>query len=101
MEIENEPYTWAQLKEFCNKLTDAQLNMTVKCIREDDTIEILDASEIGEDKYRFDDEEFSIGASDFDPTYEFDGKYATFEEALANEEWVKTEANTVFLFEKF
>lgn len=101
MSEETKPYTWAQLKEFCNQLDDVQLAQTVKCIREDDTIEILDASDIGEDKYRFEDEEFSIGASDFDPKYEFDGKYATFEEALANEEWVKTEANAVFLFEKF
>src|ERR1051325_1179188 len=101
MDTQKEAYTWAKLKDFCNSLTDDQLSQTVKVIREDDTIKILDASEIGEDHYKFDDEDYSVTKSDFDPEYHCDGTYKSFEEAIEGEDYVFTPASSVFLFEDF
>lgn len=100
-ENEISPYTWAKLKEFCNSLTEDQLSQTVRVIREDDSIEILDASEIGADHYKFDDEEYSFSKDDFDPEYHLEGKYATFEKAIANEEYRVTPKTNVYLYERF
>lgn len=100
-ELETEPYTWAKLKEFCNQLNDEQLSQTVRVIQEDSSIEILDASELGDDHYKFDDEEYSVTKDDFDPSYHLDEKYKTFEEAIANEEYIFTPKTNVYLYEKF
>lgn len=97
----NEPFTWAKLKEFCNTLTDEQLSQKVKVIREDDSIDILDASELGEDHYKFDDEEYSVSHSDFDKDYHLDGKYQTLDEAIEKEKPIKTPATNVYLYEDF
>jgi len=100
--MEKERYTWAKLKEFCLTLTDNQLKQAVKVIREDDIIKILDASELEEDKYLFDnDDEYSVGKSDFDPEYHLDGKYKTFEEAIASEPHSITPKTNIYLFEDF
>lgn len=98
---ENKKYTWAELKEFCNKLTDEQLSKPVRVVREDETIGILEAAEIGADHYKFDDEEFSVSKEDFDPNYTLDGKYKTLEEAVANEGHILVPDNYPFLFEDF
>lgn len=98
---EKTPYTWAKLKEFCNSLTDGQLSQKVKVIREDDSIDILEASELGEDHYKFDDEEYSVSHSDFDNEYHLDGKYKTLDEALQKEDYRMTPSSAVFLFEDF
>jgi len=101
-EKEKEPYTWAQLKEFCNGLTDDQLKQAVRVIREDDSISILSAEELGEDKYLFENEDdYSIGESDFEKSYHFDGKYDSLEEAIKNEPHIKTPATNVYLYEDF
>lgn len=96
-----QPYTWANLKEFCNKLTDEQLAQKVRVIREDDSIDILSASELGENHYKFDDEEYSVSQDDFDKDYHLDGKYQTLDEAIANEEYTMTPGTAVFLYEDF
>lgn len=95
------PYTWAKLKEFCNSLTEEQLALRVSVIREDNQLDILEASEIGSDHYKFDDEEFSLTREDFDPERDLDGRYASFDEALEQEEYIMTPASHVFLFEDF
>lgn len=102
METEEKvPYTWAKLKEFCNSLTEDQLSQTVKLIREDDTLTILDASELGDAHYKFDDEEYSFSQDDFDPNYHLDGKYKTFQEAIEKEDYVITPATNVYLYEDY
>lgn len=98
---EKEPYTWAKLKDFCNSLTDFQLQHKVCVIREDDSLSILEAAEIGTDMYKFDDEEYSVSKEDFDPEYHCEGKYKSFDEAIDNEDYVLVPANRVFLFEDF
>lgn len=98
---QKEPYTWAKLKEFCNKLTYEQLSQSVKVIREDDSIRILEASEIGTNHYKFEDEDCSVNQDDFDSNYHLDGKYKTLDEALENEPFIMTLATDVFLFEDF
>lgn len=95
------PYTWAKLKEFCDGLNDEQLSQKVKVIREDDSIDILDASVIGEDHYKFDDDEYSVTEDDFDPQVNCDGKYKSFDEALDKEDYIMTPSTAVFLFEDF
>lgn len=98
----SEPYTWAQLKEFCNSLTDEQLSQTVRVVQEEGSIEILNASEIGADHYLFDsDDEFSVSKDDFDPSYHLEGKYKSFEEAIENEKYTITPKTNVYLFERF
>jgi hypothetical protein len=96
-----EPYTWAKLKEFCNRLSDEQLEQKVQVIQEDGSIDILCASEIGDDHYKFDDEEYSVSKDDFDKDYHLDGKYETLEDAIKNEEYVMTPKTAVFLYEDF
>lgn len=98
---QKESYTWEKLKEFCNKLTDEQLSQSVKVIREDDSIDILDASEIGANHYKFEDEYYSVTQDDFDSNYHLDGKYKTLDEALENEPFIMIPATDVFLFEDF
>lgn len=96
------PYTWAKLKAFSLTLNDEQLKQTVKVIREDDIMEILDASELEEDRYLFEnDDEYSVGKSDFDPEYHLEGKYTSFEDAVANEPHFITPKTAVYLHEKF
>jgi len=102
MESQNEeiePFTWAKLKEFCNRLTDEQLSKTVYVSQEDSSIEILYASELGDDHYKFDEEEYSFSKADFDPLYHFDGKYDTFQEALDKEPYVLVPGTNVYLFD--
>lgn len=102
MEEPEKPYTWAQLKEFCNTLNENQLSQTVRVIQEEGSIEILVASEIGDDHYLFEnDDEFSVSKDDFDPKYHLDGKYASFEEAIENEPHSITPKTNVYLYEKF
>lgn len=98
---QKKPYTWAKLKEFCNGLTDEQLQQKVKVIREDDSIDILEASELGEDHYKFDDEDYSISKGDFDKDYHLDGRYETLEEAVQKEEYILIPKTNVYLFEDF
>lgn len=99
---EQEPYTWAKLKEFCNGLSDEQLSQTVRVIQEDGSLEILEAAELDEDKYLFDnDDEYSVGKSDFDPKYHLEGKYSSFEEAIENEPHSIAPKTNVYLHEKF
>lgn len=78
------PYTWAKLKEFCNGLSDEQLSQTVRVIREDDSLEIWEASELGDEHYKFDDEDYSFTKDDFDP-----------------ENPIITPKTNVYLYEKF
>jgi len=97
-----EPFTWQKLKEFCNQLSDEQLQQTVRVIQEDSVMTILEAAELGEDKYLFDNEDdYSIGESDFDKAYHFDGKYNSLAEAIANEPHSKAPATNVYLHEDF
>lgn len=96
-----EPYTWAKLKEFCNSLADYQLQQEVKVIQEDSVMTILDASEIGSDHYKFEDEDYSITKDDFDKDYHLEGKYQTLDEALANEPYVLTLSTNIYLYEDF
>lgn len=99
---EQEPYTWAKLKAFSLTLNDEQLQQTVKVIREDDIMEILDASELDEDKYLFEnDDEYSVGKSDFDPKYHLEGKYSSFEEAIKNEPHTIAPKTNLYLHENF
>lgn len=98
---EKEPFTWAKLKDFCNSLSDEQLSQNVRVIQEEGSIEIDSASEIGDDHYKFDDEEYSFTKADFDPEYDLDGKYKTFEEAIEKEDYVFTPKTNVYLFERF
>lgn len=98
---EKKPYTWAQLKEFCNSRTEEQLSKPVRVIREDEVMRILEAAEIGEDHYKFDDDEYSVTKDDFDPDQNCDGKYESFEHALENEDYIFTPASAIFLFEDF
>lgn len=98
---EKEPYTWAKLKEFCNGLTEEQLQHKVCVIREDDSLSILEASELGSDMYKFDEEEYAVSKEDFDASYHLDGKYESFEDAIANEPHTIVPANRVFLYEDF
>lgn len=101
MEEEKVPYTWVKLKEFCNSLTDDQLKHKVCVIREDDSLSILEASELGEDLYKFEDEEYAVSKNDFDAEYHLDGKYKTIEDAIANEEYTIVPKDRVFLYEDF
>lgn len=102
MEEDDKPYTWAQLKAFSNTLTDSQLQQTVRVVQEEGSIEIMDASEIGADHYLFEnDDEFSVSKDDFDPEYHLDGKYKSFEDAIANEKHSITPKTNVYLYEKF
>jgi hypothetical protein len=96
-ETEKVPFTWAKMKEFCDKLTEEQLSQQVKCIREDDTITILDAGELGDDHYYFLEEEESISKDSWDKSYFFDGKYETLADAVANEENVMTRNKYLFI----
>lgn len=98
---EQEPYTWAKLKEFCNGLSDEQLSQTVRVIQEEGSLQILEAAELGEDMYLFDDEEFSVSKDDFDPEYDLDGRYTSFEEAIENEPHSIAPKTNVYLYEKF
>lgn len=98
---EKEPYTWAKLKAFCNSLTEEQLKHKVCVIREDDSLSILEAAEIGEDLYKFEDEEYAVSKSDFAANYHLDGKYKNLEDAIANEEHTIVPKDRVFLFEDF
>ena len=41
---------WKKLKEFCNDLTDEQLNETVRIIREEETISKIDTEVFSEDQ---------------------------------------------------
>lgn len=101
-EEQEKPYTWDNLKYFCNSLTDEQLSQTVKVIQEDSIMEIMDASELEEDRYLFEnDDEYSVGKSDFDPEYHLQGKYTSFEDAVANEPHFITPKTNVYLHEKF
>jgi hypothetical protein len=95
------PYTWAKLKEFCNGLSDEQLSQTVRVIREDDSLEILDASELGDEHYKFDDEDYSFTKDDFDSEIHLDAKYKTFDEAVEAENPIITPKTNVYLYEKF
>lgn len=96
------PFTWAKLKEVCNKLSDEQLTQTVMVIQEDSSIEILSAEELGSDHYLFDnDNEYSVSKEDFDPEYHLDGKYKTLEEAIEKEPHTMTPGTNVYLFERF
>lgn len=103
MEIakEKKSYTWAQLKEFCNNCSEEQLSKSVKVVREDDVLPILEAAEIGEDHYKFDDDEYSVTKADFDPDQNCDGKYQSFDEAIEKEDYVFTPKTAIFLFEDF
>lgn len=87
--------------QFCNTLSDEQLSQTVHVIQEESSIEIDSASEIGDDHYKFDDEEYSVTKADFDPEYHCEGKYASFEEALEKEDYRLTPKTNVYLYEKF
>lgn len=98
---EEKPYTWAELKEFCNSLADEQLSQSVKVIQEDATMKIASASEIGDDHYKFDDEDYSFTKDDFDPEYHLDGRYKTLKEALESEYYILTPKTNVYLFEDF
>lgn len=98
---EEKKFTWADLKEFCNQLNNEQLSQTVRVIQEDSSIEIESASELGDDHYKFDDEEYSVSKDDFDPEYHCDGKYKTFNEALEKEDYVFTPKTNVYLYERF
>jgi hypothetical protein len=94
-------FTWEQLKDFCNSLSDEQLSQNVRVIQEEGSLEIDSASEIGDDHYKFDDEEHSVTKSDFDPEYDLDGRYKTLEEAIEKEDYVLTPKTNVYLFERF
>lgn len=96
---ERVPFTWEQLKDFCNNLTDEQLSKTVYVSQEDSSIEILYASELGDDHYKFDEEEYSFSKADFDKLYHFDGKYETFEQALESEPYIFVPGTNVYLFD--
>jgi hypothetical protein len=101
METEKIPYTWAKLKEFCNSLNDEQLSQQVKVIQEDASLNILDASEIGDDHYKFDDEDYSVTENDYDADYHLDGKYESLADAIKHEDYILTPKTAVFLFEDF
>lgn len=103
LEEQKTPYTWAHLKKFCNSLSDDQLPQNVVLIQPDEesSINVLHASDLGEDHYKFDDEEYSIMKGDFDPEYHFDGKYKTFEDALANEPYSLIVATRVYLYSEY
>lgn len=103
MSEEDEPYTWAKLKEFCNGLSDEQLSQTVRVIQEEGSIPIWEASELGADHYLFEnDDEYSVSKEDFgDPKYHLEGKYSTFEEAIENEPHTVAPKTRVYLYEKF
>lgn len=101
MEQEKKPYTWAQLKDFCNGLSEEQLTQSVEVVQEDSNLRILEAAEIGQDYYKFDDEDYSISAYDFNYEYHLDGKYTSFQEALDNLPFILTPKTAVFLFDDF
>ena len=92
---EEKPFTWAELKEFCNALSEEQLKQTVRAVDDETSTEIHAASELGEDQYFFTEDEYLTTKEDYDPDY-FNGK--TFEEALATEDYCITPASSVFLF---
>lgn len=100
-ETEKVPFTWAKMKEFCNKLGEEQLQQEVKVQREDDIITILGAGELGDDHYYFLEEEESISKDDWDKNYFFDGKYETLADAVANEENIMAPGTNIYLFEDF
>lgn len=98
-EPEEKPFTWADIKEFANKLTPEQLTQDVTLILIDDgSVQVKSVSEMGEDTYTFHDLEFSCTKSDFDPDYFDDPRYETLEEALEKEDYSITPANRVYLY---
>lgn len=95
------PFTWAKLKEFCNKLTDEQLSQEVIVPQEEGYIQIAYASDLGSDQYNFIEEEYTCTKEDFDPDmFDFDGTL-TFEEALEKFDYSITPGTNVYLFEDF
>lgn len=98
-ENEEKDFTWADLKEFANKLTTEQLTQSVTLIKIDDGYEtVKSVSEMGEETYSFHDQEFSCTKSDFDPDYFDDPRYETLEEALEKEAHSVIPANIVYLY---
>lgn len=94
---QSEKFTWADLKAFANNLTNEQLKQTVIIPQEESYIEILYASDLGEDQYNFIEEEYTTTKSDFDPEI-FEGR--TFEEALRDFDYSITPGTNVYLFDE-
>lgn len=87
-EPKEKEFTWRDLKEFANSLPEEHMDNRVIVAMSDDEVSITinSAFQLEENRYWFeDDDEYTIGESDFEKTYHFDGKYKTFEEALENE----------------
>lgn len=91
------PLTWAKLKDFCNQLSDEQLQQEVIVPQDQSYIKILYASDLGEDQYNFIDEKYSCTKEDYD-AYNFEG--ISFEEALEKYDYSITPGTNVYLFDE-
>lgn len=96
-EKERPPFTWALLKDFCNSLSNEQLQQEVIVPQDESSIRILYASDLGEDQYHFIDFEMTVTKADYDPR-DFDGK--TWDEALETEEYVLVPGTNIYLFDE-
>lgn len=94
------PFTWADLKEFANGLTDEQLKQEVIVPQDESSITIAFASDLGEDEYHFIDQEYTCTKANFDPDMFDECDYKTFEEAWENEDAVLIPGINVYLFEE-
>lgn len=92
-----EIFTWFKLKEFCNSLTDEQLEQEVIVPQDESSITIRYASSLGEDQYQFDELEYTCTKEDYDAE-NFDG--LTFEESLETESYVLIPGTNVYLFDE-
>ena len=91
---DNKVLTYAELKEFCNNLSEEQLTQTVKIFLSDNEqpsgVNFIE--ELGAEHYYFPDLEYSCTKADFDSD-----EYSTIEDAMAAEEHYITPANRVYL----
>lgn len=105
IETEKRPvYTWKELKEFCNSLTEEQLNQSLKVwVGDDESPTVVDcAEELGEIHYSFYDAEYSCTKNDFMKEMFVDEEtddflYQTLDEALEKENYTETPADRVYL----
>lgn len=93
--------TWGDLKKYISTLTDEQLQQTVKVDIADDSLHYVQyASELGDDHYFFPEFDYSTPKEHFDADCMPDAEppVKTFEEAIAQEEYVIIPKTNIYLF---
>lgn len=100
---EKPAYNWANLKAFCDTLTEDQLSQPVRIFIGDNEspTDVDCAEELGEDHYYFPEHEYSCTKNDFDKNCVNDDKgyplFETFEQAIGSEVFYLTHADRVYL----